>query len=347
MKAPKWKSLAVFAALLPALHLAGCLSSTDEGGTETGNPTLENLSLAISDSIDPVSTGLFVDSSDQEAVSVEQNLAKNQSSSGCSDTDPIVQVTAVCSDSDHTASLAKSFGTGCDAGGGTAVTGTKYLSWFNMGDDSCPSTSSRPRFFKYIQGIGSKEIISTDQVPPGGSCGTPSTAATRLFPAGGQMQITSCTELSYSDFESSSEGFSVTEGMDIASERRLHLLADGSTASDHLISTPIPLTIRLTGTFGVTYPVRDIVSGETSVRNNADQYTVRSVFENLRYDPNVCSCHPISGTVSVTVTDNQTGAALGSGSVVFDAEQAGTCDSVQASYQGEAVSLSLGTCQGI
>ncbi len=331
------------------------------GGTETGNPSTEGVNHAIANSVDSVSTNLSSEGNGLVALHVQKpsirfyltkflnpiNIAYAQlGTGGCSDTDPNISVTITCSDTNHEASIIKGFKSGCDAGNGIIITGKHYNSWFNMGNDSC-SSSGRPKFIQAIQGLGAKQIISTDSIPPNGSCETPMTADIRHFPDGGQLQIIGWAEMDYSNFQSSPSINSVTEKLTIEKTSRIRLNSDGSKLYDHSIFTKTPLSIDLEKKSNQALPTRKIISGEVDTKHNLAKYTVHSVFSNVQYDYNICECHPVSGSVHISVTDDKTGNEIGTGSITFTAITSGICNSFEATYAGQPINLPLGTCHGI
>ncbi len=334
---------------LPLLQM-GCDVSSSTGGTETGNASSsDSVSLAISNSVDAVSSSLSSDASALSALAVEESSvnAGFKELTKCSDDDPEVEVEIECDDTAKTATIIRNFGSGCDAGSGIIVTGKQYVSWLNMGNSACSNGTSRPRLFKATQGTGAKQIISTDTVSNTNTCGTPLTAVTRTFLGGGELNIIGCHELDYSNFQTSSSGDTVTETLTINNESRIRLKTNGSKLFDHTISSPTPLTIDLEKAKGDTLPTRKVTAGEVDVSHNLAKYTVHSIYQNVQYDYRVCPCHPISGSINVTVTDNTSGSTLGTGSITFTETTTGSCDTADATYQGTSVTLSLGSCRGI
>lgn len=336
------------------IFIVGCGGAISTGGTETGNPS-DTVGLAMGNSMDAVSSVLSTDTNALTALTLEEDEDENIQVSQMSpvsaltscDSDDGLSVSISCSESNHTASIVRDFGSGCEASSGVSVIGAFHNSWFNMGSGACTSSSNRPKIFKAVQGSGAKQVISTGTVPSSGFCETPTTSATRIFSSGGSLQIKGCKLLEYSNYQSSSGTESVTEAVTLSNESRIRLRANGSTVYNHTISTPTPLFFQISKRSGRTSPLRTLSAGTVQVLHNLSGYTVTSSFSNLQYDYNTCRCHPISGSVAVTVTDTQTFQVLGTGSIVFTQTTTGTCDSVTATYQGSSVDLSLGSCRGI
>lgn len=346
--------------LLSSLLLVRCESTNSTGGTETGNPTTDGVNLAIANSLDSVSSQLQSDSNTLALLSSRRptgsdylvqmltpiRLAYADLGTGsCSDSDPAVTVTIDCDEEDHAATMIKDFGSGCAAESGVTITGKRYTTWLNMGEGACVSRTRRPRFYRAIQGAGARQIVATDTITASGSCLNPSTAVTRRFSDGGELQIAGCGEIDYSNIQTTSSGSSATEAMTL-SENRIRLKPNGDTLFDHTISTPTPMTITISRDISRNFPTRTIASGEIEVSHNLARYTVRSRFEDVQYDYNVCECHPVSGTITVSVTDDTTGTSLGSGRVTFTQTETGNCNSLDATYDGARVSLPLGNCRG-
>ncbi len=344
-----------------ALCLFGCGSQSDQGGSEAGNPSSDSVGLAVGSSVDSVSSNLgsetngllafhkikpsWINSVAQELSPVSKALA-NVSTGGCSDQDSAVTVTAECSETNHTATITRDFGPGCNAGSNITVTGKRYVSWNRLGSGACSTRSSRPRFVRAIEGSGAKQILSTDVISSE-SCGKPTTTVTRTFKNGAELQIKSCAELEYSSVQNQGGNFTVTEKLTIPEEDRIRLQPNGTKLFDHTISTEQPLVIETTKEATKNLPTRKITSGTITVSHNLAKYTVHSTFSNVLYDYNTCDCHPVSGSISVTVTDNTTGATTSSGQVTFKETETGNCDSIDAMIDGKEATLSLGSCRGL
>lgn len=343
-----------FLFLLILLGSSGCDPSST-GGTETGNPNTDVVSVAMLSSLDVVSSTLASGSTtstaalslealnegpDNEEISA---LSLPLSSGGCSESDSNVQITTTCSESSHTASIIKDLND-CEGGSNSIVSGTLYTSWYQMGTGSCSSATKRPRFSKAIQGTGARQIISTDALPSDQTCGTPKTPLIRKFIGGTELRETGCRILDYSNFSSATE--SMTETLTLENINRVKLRSSGAKAFDHTISTPTPLVTTLNIPSSKAIPKRTIQSGEVDVSHNLANFTVHHIYQNVIYDYSVCDCQPIDGSIGVTVTDNKTGSTLGSGTITFTESTTGTCNSVTATYQGQSLSLNLGSCRG-
>ncbi len=328
------------------VFVAGC-GGASTGGTETGNPS-DTVGLAMGNSVDAVSSVLSADTNALTSLILEtdqEQITSDFAALRACDVDDGLSVSIACSEANHTASIVRDFGSGCEASSSVTVTGAFHNSWFNMGSSACLSSSGRPRIFKAVQGSGAKQIISTGTISSD-VCDTPTTSATRTFSSGGSLQIKGCKLLEYSDYQTSSGTESVTESVTISHESRIRVRANGSTLYNHTISTSAPLLFQISKRSGRAAPLRTLSAGTVQVSHNLAGYTVTSSFSDLQYDYNTCRCHPISGRVNVTVTDNQTAQVLGTGSVVFTQTTTGTCDSVEATYQGTSVDLNLGSCRG-
>lgn len=336
--------MSAFKAVVVLLFLlTACDGGSLTGGTETGNAALDAVDNAVTSGVEALSTALGEDPVAGLAALSEAALA----SRGCSDEDASTRVTIVCSESTHTATIVKDFERGCRAGDEVVVTGRQHLSWLNMGEGACSRPNKRPRFFKAIQGNGARQVISTGPVPENGFCDSPREALIRNFSSGARLLVTGCKEIGYSNYQSTNTSQSVQERVVIPGEGRIHYKADGSKLFDHTISTPTPLLIEVAKQEEQKFPVRKIASGEISVVHNIARYTVRGIYTDVKYDYNTCPCHPVSGTIQITATDHVTGKGLGTGVVLFKAESTGVCDSYEATFAGQAVTLSLGTCRGI
>lgn len=150
-----------YLALFFTLSLVHC-GGTSTGGTETGNPT-DSVALAMGNSVDTLSSALSADSHSLTALALDTDSSPEEDETGVSalmscDTDATFNVSIVCSESSHTATIVRDFGTGCDASHEVTVTGTYYNSWFNMGTSACVSSSNRPRIFHAVQGNGANPV---------------------------------------------------------------------------------------------------------------------------------------------------------------------------------------------
>ncbi|GEM_PF-2535409 len=355
------KKIIFFPTLALIAHLLVACGSTT-GGTETGNAGPETVAPAMGNSIDAVSD-LGADNASFTAQLFLRNpphafsfarLWSNMGaayavtdSSGCTESDANVTTTIDCNDTTHSSRIAQDFGSsGCDAGNNITVTGAKYTQWNNMGNTSCVSSSTRPRFFEAVRGSGATQILSTSPIT-GTSCDTPSTSIARHFSDGATLSIARCVALAYTNFSSSATARTLTETLNIGSENRIRVASDGTTQYSHSISTPTPLSITMTKTTAQDFPVRTISAGSVRLVHNLAAFTVTSTFTDVKYDYNVCRCQPISGSMAVAVVDNRTGATLGTGTITFTAETTGTCDSLTATYKGAAVTPTVGSCRGL
>lgn len=321
------------------------------GGTETGNPT-PVVGYAVADSIDTV-TGLLSAEPDFSPTAWTEprpafrlaRLFDLLISPACAG--PSCVVTAICDDVAHLASFVKDFSGGCDNADGFVLEGKRYMSWFNMGENACSSPTSKPTFGQAIQGLGSRQIRSTDVIPADGTCGQPSTPLNYIFDDGARLEITQCGTLDYSNFMQPAPGEgSVNETMNLPLSHRVFFNPDGSTLYDHRLLTPEALFISLTKVSGQNRPNKTIHSGKVRVENALAQLAVDTDYQDVEWDYSQCRCYPIRGTVAFTATDTANGTTLGTGSVTFNKDQTGACRVVQAVFQGEELIVSLHNCRG-
>src|SRR5262249_18375126 len=128
-------------------------------------------------------------------------------------------VTVTCDDTNHTSTTIKDFSGGCDSGGGFTVEGKSYISWFNMGPNSCPAPNPHPLFINAVQGSGTRQIRSTDVIPATGDCDTPQASVDFAFDDGAQLEITQCGILDYLNFTPTGPGSNtVTETLSLATD---------------------------------------------------------------------------------------------------------------------------------
>lgn len=254
---------------------------------------------------------------------------------GCSDSDPDVTLTVVCSDTDHTATILRDFGAGCNVGDDIIVTGKEYIGWTNMGSPACGEGNTRPNFWTAVQGASAKQLLSTDPNSPT----SPVEAVTRTFSNGSFLKVVGRIIADYSNYQSSGNTQTVEGSVTLPGTSRIKYQSDGVTKIyDHTISTVTPLSIHLENTSGQA-PIRTVVSGEVAVSHNLAEFTVHNTPQNIKYDYNQCECHPVSGVLLLSVTDNNTQEEIGSGSVTFTAEQTGTCDTIDVNYQGRSIRI--------
>lgn len=348
-----WRKSLLLAALLVVIgNIFGCSalpstsSDTDNstgnsvGGTETGNAedTTTLKALAISDSIDAIAVAL------KTAVSQGRLLLTNTSSLCANDVGASETIT--CDDTTHTANIIADFASGCEIGTAFTITGKRYNNWINMGDTSCSSPTGRPYFTRAFRGAGARQILSTDEIPVSGECNTPQTADIVALPAGDILNITACATFDYANYASVDTLQSVEESLAIPFEHRVRENSSGDTVYDHQISTATPLDITLAKTDAQDFPTQLINTGIVTVVNNVSHFTVQNTFANVQYDLNTCKCQPVSGSVTSAVTDTRTGASLGTGTITFTAATTGTCDTYDATFDGESITLTLESCGG-
>ncbi|QQR80894.1 MAG: hypothetical protein IPJ69_01715 [Deltaproteobacteria bacterium] len=335
---------------LALFFLFGFFGCNATGGTETGNPT-DSVALAMASSVDVVSSSIGADANTLTALTLNSQSALRGSHDGglesarSCDSDDDVETEIECAEDSHEASIVRNFGTGCSAAPGVTVTGEFFSSWSNMGTGACANSLSRPQLFDAVQGSGSRQIVSTGMIASNNCSSTPTTAVTRTF-AGGTMRIRSCRRFDYSGHASSGGAESFQESLTINNENRIRLKTNGETLFDHTLSTPLPLVFTVSKLSGQILPRRSLRSGVVSVSHNIAGYTVTSTFSDLEYDYATCRCHPVSGDVDIEVTDTVTGETLGTGQISFTETTTGVCDSTTATYNGSAVSLTLGSCRG-
>ncbi len=330
--------------------LAGC--SGGIGGTETGNANPTGIGFAVGDSIDTV-TGMLDDTPDfgnaglflENPSSFFAKLGRMALPCAYAGS-PCVEI-AECNDVLHTATFVKDFSGGCDVGDGFTVEGKRHISWFNMGPNSCTSPTSKPTFINAIQGEGARQIRSTDVIPPEGNCGQPQSPISYAFDDGSRLEITQCGTLDYLNFVSPAPGEgTVTEEMNLAAARRIFFRPNGSALYDHSLLTPQPMLVDLTKVPGQNRPNKVIHSGSLRVVHNLAKFTVDTEYQEVEWDYNECRCFPVRGTVAFTVTNDVTGETQGSGSVIFNKEETGACRLVQATFQGQELTVPLHNCRG-
>ena len=339
-------------ALLLVAALAGCDAT---GGTETGNPT-DSVALAIGTSIDTLSSSVSADpgtlsaltlsSSEVAALRGSNDSSDDDSTSRSCDTDDDIDVSIACDESGHDASITRNFGTGCSAARGVTLTGGYYATWANMGSTACGNSVSRPRLFEAVRGSGAYQTIATGS-NASSTCDTlPTSAVTQTYAGGAQMRIRSCRRFDYSGYSSSGGTESFQESMRISQESRVRYRTDGQSLFSHRISTPSPLIFSVSKSSVRILPIKRLNSGVVSVEHLSAGYTVTNTFSNLEYDYEVCRCHPISGSVAISVTDTTTGESIGSGTLTFTETTTGQCNTNTATYNGETVTVTLGACRG-
>lgn len=345
-----YKKFIVATVFISSIGLAGCnlqtadtgdQTSTDESATEQAltDSSVENAMAsginALNQSAQLSSMELSTDSSEASALSAGKD--SRLGSRGCSNSDPDVTLTYECSDTDHTSTLVRDFGEGCDVGERVVVTGKEYIGWTGMGVPACDGRR-RPRFWTAVQGTpadSARRVVSTDPDAPT----SPVTAIMRTFPNGSSLHVIGYATTDFSGYQQSGDTQSVNGLMDIPGTSRILYRSNGTTKIfDHTISTPTALSFNLQNTEGME-PVRTIQSGELAVSHNLAKFTVHESFDQVKYDYNECECAPVSGTVDISVTDNTTGNSLGSGTLTFTASETGTCGTLTVSYEGRAVSL--------
>ena len=262
----------------------------------------------------------------------------------CSDSDASVQREITCNDTDHTAVISRDF-SDCSSenehGIGVSVTGQTATVWSQMGDSSCPAVDQKPTFWQAVQGQGdtalATQVFTTDPTHPT----DPQVSITRQNGRGTSVVVKGYALNTYSDAAVSDASKSVHQQVSIPAFSRIRYKNDGVTKLfDHTVTTEVPLEVDLEQS-GDNYPTRTIASGSLAVSHNLAQFTTHTTFSNVRYDYNQCECHPVSGTVSIRVTNNSTGAEEGSGTVTFN-----SCASADITYEGCRIALpELDSCR--
>ncbi len=319
------------------------------GGASTSGSAVDpqassSAEVALTDSSVENSTSSGVDA---VGMALEENTDVESSTSalrlgarGCTDSDVNLTKTITCDDSNHTATILRDFGTGCftsndsSNGVGVTITGKHLTQWTNMGNASCRAADKAPIFWQAVQGQGTsnlaQRVFSTDP----DHITSPVTAIVRQNGNGTSIKVMGYAVSVYSNATQSGESKSVHEQLTIPGTSRIRYKHDGVTKLfDHTVSTEVPLEIDLQKTDDQE-PVRTVVSGTIAVSHNLAQFTVHTTFNNVRYDYNECECHPVSGTINLSVTNNATSAQMGSGSITFTG-----CETSNMTYEGRTLRL--------
>ncbi len=346
----KWLTYCL--ALLCLGALTACGGAT--GGTETGNATPSGVGYAVGDSIDTVS-GMLNSDPDFDTVAAlpweklpQRTVKPHFSLFRSAYAAPACVVEATCDDVAHTSTFIKDFSNGCDTGDGFTVDGKRYISWFDMGPNSCTGPTAKPIFLNAIQGDGARQLHSTDVIAATGTCGIPQTAIDYDFDDGARLDITQCGEIDYLDFVATGPSAgTVTEQVSLPFAHRVFLRPNGTTLYDHSLSTPEALQVDLIKVPTQNRPNKTIHSGTVRVVHNIAQFSVDTEYQEVVWDYNQCRCYPVSGTIQITATNLVTGQTQGSGSLTFDKDSTGSCRIAQANFQGQSLNILLHACRGI
>jgi len=332
---------------LGLLMLSACGGAT--GGTETGNATPGSVGYAVGDSIDTV--GGLVSDPNQAPVAFRKApitllRVAEELILGSPAYAAICSLTATCDDLNHIASIVVDFDGGCEVDPGVVATGKRYFSWFKMGANACPYPNLPPRIFNAIQGQGATLVRATDTIDPNNLCSGITQSVVLNFPDGRQLNITECGVLTYTDFQQGINSAGVTETLTLPASHRVLLDPQGRKIFDHILSTGVPIQVTDQRATSTGFPQNKLINGSLTVSHQLAGFSVTTTYQDVFFDFTQCPCYPISGSIAITATDNQTGAVLGTGSASFQGSQTGICNDVQATYQGKAVTIPLNSCRG-
>ncbi|QQR80893.1 MAG: hypothetical protein IPJ69_01710 [Deltaproteobacteria bacterium] len=279
-----------------------------------------------------------------ESVEIERHRRVMQGSRVCSDSDQSLQKTITCDDTSHTAVISRDY-RDCSSenehGIGVSVTGNTATVWSHMGDVSCPAVNQKPTFWQAVQGQGSDtlatQVFTTDPEHPT----APQVGVTRQNGRGTSVVVKGYALNTYSAASVTALEKSVHQQVTIPGFSRIRYKNDGVTKLfDHTVATETPLEIDLVKS-GESQPTRTIVSGTLAVSHNLASFTTHTTFTNVKYDYNECECHPVSGSVAISVTDNTSHSEIGSGTVTFN-----SCASATIHYEGREIALpELDSCR--
>lgn len=267
-----------------------------------------------------------------------------------------VNLSIECSDTDHTLSVDWVMDGCTTEDGEITLTGTRHFEITNMGNSSCAVTSLEDKFWSMAQGQGEGAdaifVHSTDPDNP-----TEPTASIERTYDNRTATITAFRRAEFSDYSSEENSDAETvqnvTGAVQISASHLGTNGSGTTIFDFDVFTDDPDTAE-TETLTVQFQdvdgdySRTIESGTVTIQRNLLGQTVTHTFDNVTWNPTGelgCECNPISGTINVSVTDNDTGESVGTGQIEFTATETGECDSANFTYDGTPINLPLRNCE--
>ncbi len=241
--------------------------------------------------------------------------------------------TVACNDTTHEASIIRDWGTnGCEIDNELRISGKSIGEWTNMGDNSCAVTG-RPHFWRAVQGQGvgadAVHIHSTDADNPI----APTAAITRTrVEDNAYLTTVGYDSQDFSGYDPTN--LQVTDTLTVPGTSRILYKSDGTKLFDHTVSTAVPPSILLTKGTGTQEPTALVQGGTLQVDHNLAKFRVDAAFDTVLFNYNDCPCHPVSGTVNITVTSLTDSSSLGSGTITFTG-----CEAADVVFQGSPISI--------
>ncbi len=332
---------------------AALSSSHDDSDGDSDVETSGNPSEAASAGVNEVSQTLASTVSAGSPSALVKNIAGAR---GCFLEGDNVELSIDCNDTDHTLSVDWVMNNCTTEDGEITLTGTRHFEVTNMGDSSCLEDSNEERFWSMVQGqgegFGAIFVHSTDPDNP-----TEPTASIERTYDERTATITAFRRAEFSDYttEENDTGETVQNVTGAVQISASHVGTNSSdvTIFDFDIFTDDPNTEE-TETLTVGFQdvegdyTRTIESGTIYTQRNLLGQTATHTFNHVVWNPTGelgCECNPISGTIEVTVTDNNTGETVGTGQIEFTAAETLECDSANFTYNGTPITLPLRNCE--